>query len=71
MVDSPWQVPYEATGDGPMCYQDPDVLQDPENPPVMAEECLYLNIHRPSNFTGPLATMVYVHGGAFVGGSGG
>jgi para-nitrobenzyl esterase len=67
MLDTPWQVPYEATEDGPICYQP---IKDPEHPPVMDEECLYMNIYRPSNVTSPLTTMLWVHGGGLTAGYG-
>lgn len=35
-----------------------------------SENCLYLNVFAPADAAGPLPVMVWIHGGAFIGGSG-
>jgi para-nitrobenzyl esterase len=68
-----WPV-WNVTSFGPNCHQSypglPDFIL---NPRASDEECLYLNIWRPSNRTSnntPLTTMVWIHGGGLAIGSG-
>jgi para-nitrobenzyl esterase len=37
----------------------------------MSEDCLYLNVFSPAGNATDLPVMVFIHGGAFIGGSGG
>ena len=71
----PWSpAKLDATKYAPDCWQIHDPLSNPtalaEN---MSEDCLYLNIFTPS-FRGkgkkPLPVMIWLHGGAFMQGSG-
>lgn len=39
-------------------------------PGESSEDCLYLNVFAPAHAGGPFPVMVWIHGGAFVGGSG-
>lgn len=54
----PWEGIRDAGKAGPSCMQ-------PEVEPV-SEDCLTLNIFRPSGAAGPLPVMVWIHGGAMV-----
>jgi carboxylesterase type B len=60
-----------ATMFGPNCHQGypglPEFLHQPREE---SEECLYFNIWRPSNSSGLLSVMVWIHGGGFIIGSG-
>ncbi|XP_071825216.1 cholinesterase-like [Apostichopus japonicus] len=64
---SPWTDTLNATMDRPMCWQAPVEL--PGLPP-QDEDCLYLNIWSPDVQLEGLPVMVWIHGGAFVFGSG-
>lgn len=60
--------PLNATQFSPWCHQPVDAWAFAL---PMAEECLSLNIWRPSNATNtPLTTMVWIHGGGFETGAG-
>lgn len=60
-----------ATEFGPNCHQVYSGVADfIHQPREEDEECLYLNIWRPSNVTSKLAVMVWIHGGGFAIGSG-
>jgi para-nitrobenzyl esterase len=72
-----WQPPLyvrpsakEATEFGHVCPQDPSY--GAATPDEMSEDCLYLNIWKPKriNAGSPVPVMVFIHGGAFVFGSG-
>ncbi|WP_323511961.1 carboxylesterase family protein [Subtercola sp. RTI3] len=72
-----WTGIREARADGPMCPQPPfglALLALPKGTPPMAEDCLFLNITIPRAALGegaPLRpVMVWIHGGAYVNGSG-
>jgi len=67
---TPWQDTfYNATEYGPKCSQ--VVSSGPEAGQIQGEEdCLYLNIFVPKDREDLLPVMVFIHGGAFVEGSG-
>jgi len=56
----------EATAFGPDCAQAGGVM----GAPSLSEDCLYLNIYTPATGSNH-PVMVWIHGGAFTGGSGG
>ncbi|KAL0274234.1 UNVERIFIED_CONTAM: hypothetical protein PYX00_006708 [Menopon gallinae] len=60
----PWKGVYDATFERPCCMQNGET-------PYEDEDCLYLNVYtpRPSDSGTALPVMVFIHGGAFVGGS--
>lgn len=64
--------PVNATSYGPYCYQAFFEGMGDLPPLPQDEDCLYLNIWRPSNATSDssLSTMVWIHGGGFIFGSG-
>lgn len=63
-----WSGERDATRPGPRCVQDPD--SDPERGANTSEDCLSLNIWTPPVSDEKRPVMVWIHGGAFVGGSG-
>ncbi|RFA14430.1 hypothetical protein B7R22_09350 [Subtercola boreus] len=72
-----WEGVRDALVDGPMCPQPPFgmvMLALPKRVPPMSEDCLFLNITAPEAPRGgaaePLPVMVWIHGGAYVNGSG-
>ncbi len=68
---SPWQGVRDATRSGPRCIQDPG--SDLEFGRQTDEDCLTLNVWTPpaGAAKGERPVMVWIHGGAFVNGSGG
>ncbi len=77
----PWKTPRDATKPGPECEQGglllsghaaPAATTAPAPRPKRSEDCLYLNVTAPKNASPkhPLPVMVWVHGGAYVIGSG-
>ncbi|XP_055621102.1 juvenile hormone esterase-like [Toxorhynchites rutilus septentrionalis] len=61
---------YNATEEKPMCVQKNDLIPNAEV--QGSEDCLYLNVYRPSaqnTLRGDLPVMVYIHGGGFFAGS--
>ena len=70
VAHEPWQKTFNAYEFGAFCPQayDPVVIHDP-NEELNNEDCLYLNIWKPSDSQEKRAVMVYIHGGGFVGGS--
>jgi para-nitrobenzyl esterase len=53
-----WRGTRDATKFGPECMQTDNVPK--------SEDCLFLNVWRPANVTGPLPVMVWIYGGALV-----
>lgn len=64
-----WTGERDATRPGPRCIQDPD--SDPERGANTAEDCLNLNVWTPPVSGEKRPVMVWIHGGAFAGGSSG
>lgn len=66
---TPWTVTRPATASGPPCVQPPDFLIGELS---SDEDCLYLEVTTPDTATNanPRPVMVWLHGGAFVGGAG-
>lgn len=62
-----WTEPWNATFDRPMCWQVP---VDVPGLPYQDEDCLYLNVWSPNVTRTNMSVMVWIHGGAFVFGSG-
>ena len=65
---SAWSGIRDATEPGPRCIQDPSA--DPEFGKQSDEDCLSLNVWTPAMTGSPRPVMVWIHGGAFTGGSG-
>ncbi|MDF2444640.1 MAG: para-nitrobenzyl esterase [Subtercola sp.] len=73
--EAAWEGVRDALIDGPMCPQPRFgmvMLALPKRIPPMSEDCLFLNITAPAASTArePLPVMVWIHGGAYVNGSG-
>ncbi|XP_030060319.1 fatty acyl-CoA hydrolase precursor, medium chain [Microcaecilia unicolor] len=75
----PWKGVRDATAYPPMCLQVPEISETIEKvtkanyPPLSnSEDCLYLNVYTPAqrNKKSQLPVMVWIHGGAFLGGAG-
>ncbi|EDS28751.1 juvenile hormone esterase [Culex quinquefasciatus] len=66
--NDPWSGIYDARQPKPPCIQRIDV-QTPAGNIVGDEDCLYLNVYRPSLVVESLPVVVYIHGGAFQYGS--
>ncbi|XP_045523635.1 juvenile hormone esterase-like [Pieris brassicae] len=68
----PWTGVRLAKEHGPRCYQIDLFFQPASNmEPSGSEDCLYLNVYSPDIAPSkPLPVMVYIHGGAFMSGSG-
>ncbi|MGE2716490.1 carboxylesterase/lipase family protein [Mycolicibacterium litorale] len=66
---SAWEGERQATRFGPRCLQDPG--SDPEFGRQTDEDCLTLNVWTPPVSERKRPVMVWIHGGAFVNGSGG
>ncbi len=66
---TPWQGERDASKFGARCVQ--DTTNDPDFGRSVSEDCLTLNVWAPnSSAAEPLPVMVWIHGGAFVNGSG-
>ena len=63
-----WLGTLDATQPCPQCPQSKN-FKIKDHP--MQEDCLYLNVWTPANITKPLPVMFFIHGGAFMEGSGG
>lgn len=67
----PWGSVRAADRFGPRCWQQDREGGNPvETGQRMSEDCLTLNIFRPKVAAGPLAVMVWIHGGALTHGAG-
>ena len=69
----PWTGTKNAQSFGPVAPQNPpatQMLQTEAEPQPQAEDCLYLNVWTPGLDDTSRAVMVWIHGGAFVTGSG-
>jgi para-nitrobenzyl esterase len=67
-----WTSTRDATAFGPMAMQSRPVGGLPLFPPVdlpASEDCLYLNVWTPATDTGRRPVMVWMHGGAYIGGT--
>lgn len=67
-----WQGVRDATRFGPDCAQAPSPFAGPPNPAGISEDCLFVNVWRPATIAPgrKLPVMVWIHGGAFLFGSG-
>jgi para-nitrobenzyl esterase len=61
-----WSGTRKAEAFGPPCLQAGETQLNPDS----AEDCLYLNVHRPAGDGEDLPVMVWIHGGALKTGSG-
>jgi len=71
--DEPWQGVREATAFGSIAMQNPSPLESlfgAAPKPAMGEDCLHLNVWTPGLDGARRPVMVWIHGGAFVTGSG-
>jgi para-nitrobenzyl esterase len=67
----PWTGVREARAFGPSSLQTTALLSIINVPRPVSEDCLYLNVYTPRADTGSRPVFVWIHGGAFVVGSGG
>lgn len=65
-----WEGPREAVEFGALCVQPPANGDPGVGPLPMSEDCLTLNVWAPTERAGPLPVMVWIHGGAYINGSG-
>lgn len=78
VAESPWSHELDATEHGSICPQAPGLLESAMGAPLppMDEDCLSLAVFVPPSFTSSDATdgstpvLVWIHGGAYVNGSG-
>lgn len=74
--EAPWDGERDATRHGPICPQAPGLLESTMGAalPPMDEDCLSLGVFVPPSTVGGMATprpvLVWIHGGAYVNGSG-
>lgn len=70
--ESPWSGTREARAHGPICHQEPGLIESAMGGslPPMAEDCLSLSVHTPGDGRTGLPVLVWIHGGGFVNGSG-
>ncbi|MFM2484473.1 carboxylesterase/lipase family protein [Celerinatantimonas yamalensis] len=64
----PWQGIKQTTTFGPSCLQTPLKGDAAPLPPRYSEDCLTLNVWRPSQIQQRMPVMVWIHGGGFVNG---
>ncbi len=65
----PWSGVRKADSYAPGCMQDPGMSKMMGSSPNVSEDCLYLNVWTAAKTAGEkLPVMVWIHGGAFVGG---
>jgi para-nitrobenzyl esterase len=69
---APWDGVFEATEFGPIAPQADPIpgLAIPGDPMAWDEDCLFLNVWTPGADDAARPVMVFIHGGAFVGGGG-
>ncbi|WP_287127415.1 carboxylesterase/lipase family protein [Candidatus Cyanaurora vandensis] len=71
---TPWTVPRDATAFGNQCTQVVlglfAVPGETKGEVRGAEDCLFLNVYTPTETTGRLPVMVWIHGGGFTAGAG-
>lgn len=65
-----WTGERDASRVGAMCIQAPSNGDPGVGPPPASEDCLTLNVWSPSERSGPLPVMVWIHGGGYNNGSG-
>lgn len=65
-----WRGQRDAGTVGPICIQAPPGGDPGVGPLPMSEDCLNLNVWRPTSTTQPSPVMVWIHGGGLVNGSG-
>ncbi|XP_055613339.1 venom carboxylesterase-6-like [Uranotaenia lowii] len=69
--DAHWKEPLDALKPGPACIQWSHLIKNESNRLMGEEDCLYLNIYVSTiSHKDPLPTVVHIHGGAFMFGSG-
>lgn len=66
-----WSGNYGATTLGAVCPQMAMSLTSTTPSYAGSEDCLFINVYRPKTFSGKLPVMVFIHGGGYMGGSGG
>jgi para-nitrobenzyl esterase len=68
----PWTEVQDAGRSGPVAPQNPSPLESlfGADPPPQSEDCLFLDVWTPATDDTPRPVMVWIHGGAFVTGSG-
>jgi para-nitrobenzyl esterase len=66
---APWKGVRDTLDFAPACPQLVDIDPTENNNSVMDEDCLALNVWTPSLSLSNLPVMVFIHGGAFIGGS--
>ena len=67
-----WDGEYDATAYQAQCHQTPGMMEQMlgEGSLVMSEDCLFLNVYTPACDNNRRPVLVWIHGGAFVNGSG-
>jgi para-nitrobenzyl esterase len=65
-----WTGERDASRVGAICIQAPSNGDPGVGPPPASEDCLTLNVWSPSERSGPLPVMVWIHGGGYNNGSG-